>query len=673
MAKVTDYLLYLVLGLGAGAAYAFLGIGLVLNYRISGVLNLAIGAVAMYSTYVYALLRAQGSYLNPVFGTPPLIELGKPMGFLPAAAVAIATGAVLGLVLYAVVFRPLANALPISRLVASIGVMVFLQALVGLRAGSTFVIVQPIFPSTTFGMAGVRVPLDRLYMAGAAVVLLLVLTALYRLTRFGLASEALAESTQGAQIVGISPRGVPAVNWAISGVVAAIGGIMISPLIPLSPSAYSLLTIPALAAALAGRLTSMAITVAAAFALGMCESLVSFLPSKEWFPGQLGSQVGNALPVILIVLILVMRSETMPGRGHILGASLPVAHRPERMWSGVLIGGGVAAASLFLLHGSLRGAVITTMTLAILALSMVVVTGYLGQLSLAQLSLSGVAAFSLVTFTSEWSWPFPVALAAAVVVAAVVGVAIGLPALRVRGLELGVVTLAAGVALSSVWFRNPGFTGGGSAIAPPEIFGLDLSIRGAGYPRVAFGLTVLFFLLAACLLVAHLRRSRFGSEMLAIRANERAASALGIDVARVKILAFAVSSSLAGLAGALIAYQGMIVVPEKYDIFLGLAAFAVAFLAGITNISGAVLAGVLGPLGVGAVLLDRYLHLGSYFDVLVGAALVVMAINHPAGITGDVYSIRDRRRRRRAAGALDSRRATRPETPGPVKGVSEVV
>ena len=196
------------------------------------------------------------------------------------------------------------------------------------------------------------------------------------------------------------------------------------------------------------------------------------------------------------------------------------------------------------------------MIVAIIALSLVVLTGLVGQISLAQAAFAGTAGFALSKIGTRL--PFPLSLLAAAPVAAVLGVLVGMPALRIRGVQLAVVTLAAGVAIEQFVFRNPKLSPpSGNLIPDPTLFGIDLGVRAQGTtsPAGSSALLVLVVLTLAALAVANLTRSGTGRAFLAVRSNERAAASLGVNVAAAKLVAFALSSFLAGLGGALIGYS----------------------------------------------------------------------------------------------------------------------
>ena len=166
---------------------------------------------------------------------------------------------------------------------------------------------------------------------------------------------------------------------------------------------------------------------------------------------------------------------------------------------------------VYLVGGQYREAVLVLLIMGVLALSWVIVTGYAGQISLMQLTLAGISGFVLSRLTTQWGVPFPLTVLATAAAATVVGVVVGLPALRVRGVNLAIVTMAAAVAIESLYFTNPQFDGGvlGARVSGPILFGLNLQIGSGGvYPRVqfAFLVVVCFCLIAAG--VANLRRSQ---------------------------------------------------------------------------------------------------------------------------------------------------------------------
>ncbi|MCW2866695.1 MAG: lptB 2 [Marmoricola sp.] len=644
---MTDHLVFLLLGLGSGAVYAALAMALVVTYRSSGVVNFSTGAIALYVAYTFAFLR-QGELLLPVPGFDQSVGLGAPLGVASAMTISLAVAAVLGLVLYWLVFRPLRAASPIAKAVASIGIMLLVTSLLAQRVGTNPVSVDAILPQGVVSIGEVRVPGDRLWFAGVIVALGLALTALIRFTRFGLATRAVAESERGALVTGLSPDRVAAVNWALSSIVAGLSGILIAPIVPLIPLSYTLFIIPALAAAMMGGFTRLGLAIGAGFAIGMLQSELTFLQtSHAWLPA---SGLAELVPLVVILGLLILSKDRLPQRGSLATVSIGRAPRPRGLLLPALLSTVAAVLLLTATSGSMRAAVITSLVLAVIGLSQVVVTGYAGQVSLAQLTLAGVSAFSLTRLASDLGVPFPVAPLLAATCAMVVGVLIGLPALRLRGLPVAVVTLAMAVSLQAFWFNNADYNGGldGAPIPRPSLLGIDLGIgAGEGYPRMAFGILCLVVLLLVGAGVATLRTSRLGASMLAVRANERSAAAAGIDVRRVKIAAFAIGSFVAGLGGALMGYQQGGASANSYTALGGIAVFATVYLAGVSSVAGGVTAGLIGAGGIVFLALDRWFHLGDYFAVVSGLLLVLTVVKNPEGIVGPLHQLVARFRSRR--------------------------
>ncbi|MCR8897460.1 branched-chain amino acid ABC transporter permease/ATP-binding protein [Gordonia sp. GONU] len=634
---MTQDIQFLLLGLGNGAVYAALALALVMTYRSSGVVNFATGAIALYIAYTYAYLR-DGELLIPIPGFPKTIDLGGPLGLAPAMVIALLIAAGLGALLYLCVFRMLRTAPATAKAVASIAVMLVIQAVLAARVGTSPVSVDAILPTEIIEIGDIRVPADRVWIAALVVVLTVLLILAFRLTRFGLATRAAAESEKGAIVAGLSPERIAYANWALSTMIAGLSGILIAPIVPLIPVSYTLFIVPALAAALVGNFSAIGPAVAAGLGIGVLQSEMTHLQATvSWMPQ---SGMAELIPLAMILIFLVLRGKPLPTRGAIVQNTLGAAPRPRNLLFPSIAGVVVALGFLIFTEGSVRGAVIVTFTVAIIALSQVVVTGFAGQISLAQLTLAGVAAFMMSRLTTDWGVPFPIAPVLAAVVATVVGVVVGLPALRIRGLPVAVVTLSLAVFLEAFWFRNNEFNGGidGAAVKDPSLFGLDLGIgSGNTYPNIAFGVLCLIVLTLVGLGVARLRTSRLGASMLAVRANERSAAAAGVNVSRTKLVAFAIGAFIAGIGGSLMAYQQTVVVPESYAAIAGIGMFALVYLAGVTCVSGGVLAGIMGAGGILFVLLDRAVNLGTYYHVITGILLVITVIANPEGIISEVH------------------------------------
>ena len=669
---MAQHLQYLLLGLGGGAVIAALALGVLLTYRASGVVNFAHAAMGMFLAYTYFALRQSGELLNPLFFGPDKIRLlpgpssepGREIfyRFAPGTALLITMllAAAYGLIVYWLVFRPLREAPTLARVAASLGLFLYLLAVAKMRLGAQGASAKPeaLLPDDVVRFFGIEIQQDRLWLALFVVVVTGALAALYHLSRFGLATRAAAESEKGAVLIGLSPSRLAAVNWMLATMLAGAAVILIAPIANINPATTSLLIVPALAAALLGGFRSFGLTAAAGLGIGMVQSEILNLRSQwGWLP-DLDLQM--ALPFLIIIVTMAVRGESLPTRASLHAGRFPRSPRPRHLlaWTAVL--GGAAIVGMLVLGSEWRQAIIVTTTFSLIALSVVLLTGYVGQISLMPMALAGIAAFAMVKLTDDFGVPFPIAPILGAVIAVGVGLVAGLPAVRVRGMNLAIATLAAAVAIEELVLKWGWFAGGrgGTTVPPPTIGPIDLGISAAGadFPRRAFGIMCIVVLAVCALGVSNLRRSPTGLRFLAVRANERAAASAGIDVTRTKLVAFAMSSFLAGLGGCLFAYAHPNLSADSFVVFQSLALLAITYLGGIAAVGGAVVAGIFAEGGV----LSAAMGSGSS-DVqfaINGLVLMVVAVLYPEGITGALYALAARLRGRRPT--TDERRATPP-------------
>jgi ABC-type branched-subunit amino acid transport system ATPase component/ABC-type branched-subunit amino acid transport system permease subunit len=324
---------------------------------------------------------------------------------------------------------------------------------------------------------------------------------------------------------------------------------------------------------------------------------------------------------------------SIPSRGDDATERLPAVRIPKMRPGTVAAVTLLACGLLVVTSGTARFAVIVSLAAMLAGLSFVVLTGFVGQVSLAQASLAGIAAFVLAKLGS--GLPFPLTTAIAVLSATAVGVLVGMPALRVRGTQLAIITLAATLAISDFVFNNPSLGQTAVGIPSPSLFGASFSVQaGNDIARLPFGFLVLAVVVASFVLTGNLMRRGVGRRWLAVRSNERAAASIGIDVARVKLSAFALSSLLAGLFGALTAYAYSSFSAGTFDTFAGLNLLAIAYMGGVGSLGGAVAGGLLVPLGVSYYLAQRFLHLGADYQLFSGLGLILTVILNPVGIAG---------------------------------------
>ncbi|MBC7631325.1 ABC transporter permease [Aeromicrobium sp.] len=645
-----NHVVILILGLAAGAAYALIALGLVLTFRGSGVINFAHGAFAMFGAYTFIQIRDSGKLVFPF--VPFSIQIGDDASLIVSILYTLLVGLLMGLLSYFLIFRPLRAAPMLANVVASVGLLLSLQATAVLQFGSNNTSTAPVFPTESLSVGSYVVPSDRFFLTGLAIVVAVVLTFIYRFTRFGLATRAAAGNERGAIILGYNPFRLAAVNWALASALACGAGIVLVPISGVDAITMTLLVVPALGAALIGRLTSFPITAIAGLLIGAAQSGILDVQTFDWYPEFAKTGASQGLPFLVIIAVLVISGRRLPARGF-SSARLPIsrAASPSARRITTVVGPIVLLILLFTLSSGLQLALLNTMVISIIMLSIVVLTGFVGQISLAQAALAGTAGFGLSRFADQLGIPFPLSPILAVLLATAVGVLVGLPALRVRGVQLAVVTLAGGIAVQEFLFKNSSFTGGllGSKIPNPGLFGLDLGVRAPGeFPRPAFGVFLIIVLVLLCIGVTNLRLGITGLRFLSLRANEAAAASVGINVAATKLVAFGIASALAAIGGVMIGYLQTTLSFGSFDIFVGLTWLALAYMGGITSVSGALVGGVLAGGGILSTVLDNAFGFGRYVQIVAGIGLILTAVLNQDGISGGMSITRDQVRARLA-------------------------
>ncbi len=297
--------------------------------------------------------------------------------------------------------------------------------------------------------------------------------------------------------------------------------------------------------------------------------------------------------------------------------------------------------AMFVLPYNLRQALIISLIGAIACLSLVLLTGLVGQVSLFQYGVAGVAGLILSKTAAGLHLPWPLSPLFGIVGALIVGLLMALPALRVRGVQLAILTLAGAVALNSFGLGNPtwGSPATGSPVPEPTLFGLDIgptsSVPGidGALPSPLFGVAVVIVLVGCALLVGSLRRTTLGKRMLAVRSNERSAASVGISPAQVKLVTFAIATVVMALAGLLYSYNFGSLDTTRFTVFNTLSLVAFAYLGGITTIRGAVIGGMIISQGFVSYILNHYLGISTTVQlILAGILLVVTIIGNPDGI-----------------------------------------
>jgi branched-chain amino acid transport system permease protein len=604
---------FTVIGVTLGGIYALAALGLVLIYRVSGVLNFAQGAVSMFSAFI-------AYQVSIIEGAPAVFGL----------LAAIAGGGALGYLIERFTIRPLAGRSAMNKVVVTIGWLLVLQTAAGLIWGDTayHAPVNPL-PKGGFVVFGVHVGWDQFLTVVIALALALGTAAFLRWTTFGTSMRAVADDPEAARLWGINVNRVMAVSWIAGSAMGALAGVLITPRINFDPISLTIVVIAAFTAALIGRLTSLPWTFVGAIFLGLAETYPRIFSTN--------AGAGDAVTFALVLLTLAilfrpgarLRQQISAGREYM---PVPATGNPPARRAIVTVAIVLGVLVPLTLSGYYQYLAAWALVVGLIVLSLVVLTGLVGQVSFCQYSFAAIGACTVGSLVAGHGWSFWPALAVGVVASTVVGVLVGIPALRLSGLFLGILTISV-----ALFFDNfilapgtwDGFSGGVSAwsLGRPSFLGISLN---GGYAFYFFALAVF---LAAALLVWNLSRSKSGRTLRAIRNSEIAASTSGVSLTAWKLTAFGISAGLAGLAGGLLAPLIGSVSPGAFSFQQSLTVVAIGIVVGVRSVAAGAVGGLF--LVFGPEILTHTPLSTQWFPLIVGAILIVQVLVTPQGVVVD--------------------------------------
>ncbi len=581
------FLQYTLLGLILGGVYGIAASGLVLTYTTSGIFNFAHGAIAMLSAYIYWQFRV-GWHLPA-----PLALLIVLFVFAP----------LLGAILDVGIMRGLRNTSEITKITVTIALTIGAVPLANW-------IWNPLTPrrldyffgsDNSVSIFGSKVTYHEFIALGCAVAIALGLRFLFTRSYIGVAMRGVVDDPDLLRLNGGKPLQLATFSWALGAFLAALAGILITPILggSLDPNQLTLLVIDAFAAAVFGRLRSVPRTFAGAVIIGLADNyVVGYLGNTP-----LVSHFRESLSMILLfIALLLLPSDRLRGASVIRVRErfhVPSV-RQALLWAVILIVG------MYLLRRLMAATALNDMNIglgfALVSLSLVPLTGYAGELNLAPLAFGaigaiiafhvGIAGSNVNSYMTIWG------LVAAFLVCALVGGLVALPALRLRGLYLALGTMAFGVFVSHMlledstqhsWFGQKFtiFTNGSLNVPAPKIGPIDARRPGT----FLMFLTVLFAVLGV--LIVMLRRSGFGQRLIAMKDSPAASATLGQNPIRLKLGVFMLSAGIAGLGGALLSAALVSVDINSFTIFSSLGIVMSVVIAGIGYVSGAFTGGLL--------------------------------------------------------------------------------
>jgi ABC-type branched-subunit amino acid transport system ATPase component/branched-subunit amino acid ABC-type transport system permease component len=641
-------LVYAFLSIPLIGAFSMFALGIAVIYRASRVLNLSHGAMAMLPAYVFYSLDQAG---------------------VPRAAALFASllaGAALGIGVERVFVRRLRPQGPTAQTVGTVAVTGLLIALAAKVWGTTPLVAPNVFPEGELSVAGAAVRYGDLGLFGVGIAVSGALFAFFRFTEVGLAMRGAAQNRRAAALMGIDPDLAASAAWALGGGLAALAGVLLAAVTSLDPYNLSLQVLPAFVAALIGGLESLLGAIAGAFVAGLAFGLVPALGELPIigtiFRYSGATQLGLT---VLALVVMGVRGKRFAG-SDAADSGLKIAaaferRRPLRFGPlAIAIAAGLVLWP-FIAPFSVLGTTLLALELALAALSLAVLIGWVGQISLAQASFVGISALITGMVARDLGVGFPANVAIGAACAGVAAALLGVVALRVRGLYLAVATLIFAWMADQFLFPSPWLGAGtGSSTVPDQRLGTP-----GGYPSFDFTSrkTLYFIMLAVVVVVlaalANLRRTRTGRAFFAVRGSETAAASLGIDVTRYKLMAFALSGVLAGISGGLLMIEQRTVVPAQFVFTVSLQYLAIAVVGGLTSLSGAVAAGVLFA-GLNE-LFFRVPALSGWLDVVSAGLLAFVLLVQPGGLAEAAH--RWSRRARRLMDVLSPALARITDTP----------
>ncbi len=604
---------FVVTGSALGSVYALSGVSLVVLYRSTGVLNLAHGAIGALAAMLAWEIGEAGRVSVP--------------GVLVALAVSVGLSVGYGLA----VSPRLGHRDPVVSAAGTLALALILLGLISWHWPVDLRTLRLPTDGTSIEILGVRVTGTRLMAAGFATAIAGGLGFVLARTRVGLMLRATAADRTAASVLGISTWQSDLAAWAIGGILAGSSGLLLANLVRLDPGVLTLLVIPAVAAAAVGLLRSQAGAFGGGIVIGLVEAIAT--------PFDVGPYRAAAPFVVAIVVIASRHRVYAVVRSVASARAQGDSHAWPSKGPAVLAAAGVAVVAGIVpsvLDAFWTKAYTASLIFAIAALGVSILYGQLGEATLAQVALMGVGGWVALRVSHGTDLPFVLVVATATAVTAVVAGIVGLPAIRVRGLMLTVVTLMIAGAVQAV-LPATGFPDGGGGMLGRVTEGGRVPMRRPSFAESdpAYARFVAVILVACLVAGLFLRWSRFGRGLATISASDASAASVGINVIRTKTAAFAVAGVFAGIAGALLAGSTRHLDPASFRAVDSIVLCAIVIAAG-TRWWSPIIAGLLMK---GAPALFSELDIdGNLTLVIFGVLLLQTLLFAPAGISGQLAS-----------------------------------
>ncbi len=578
-------------GVPYGCTYALVAVCLVLTYQATGVFNFAFGAQAYASAFVFTYLTQFQNWSGFEAFLVSVVVLGPAMGFA----------------FDRLIFRHIPNANSTAKMVCSLALLVGIPSLLPVIFGpqnldATATIV-PFFNPNVVYFSILGTPINGIYLAtiSVTVLMLILLTILLRFTSLGLQMRAAVESRRLVQLDGINANGVVAIAWIVSSFMASLAGVILASGIgAFTATNYSTLTVAAIAAAAWALLRSIPIAAGVAILIGVLTTVLNgYVPPN----GFINANIVPALPFLFLVAALLF----LPGMRNLDASRDPMAtidpppppiaattrapsmDRIIRVLWWVLFA-GFCVSMLTWMPDAWATVFNNGLTYSVVLLSITLITGMAGQLSLCQATLAGVGAFTAAQLANHLGLNLLIGGLVGAALAAAVAVVLALLSLRLKGLGLALMTLAAALVFDATFFNQTSITGGPEGVSiQAKWLGTHAFFNFDGHAMFLLSLSVLIVAVIVVLLV---RRGTVGRNLAAMRGSETATAGLGVNPTWQRIMVFALSGAIAGIGGLLHSLEQQVVSPSDWNAEISLVLVVLVVTTSVTTVEGAIQAGI---------------------------------------------------------------------------------
>ena len=604
-------------GILQGSVFALVALGYALVFRVTGAVNLVQGAfVVLGALTLYSLQQTFHLALWLAFGGALVVSL------------------LVGVFVAQVIFAPGLRRLPASGMVMLTGgCLTLFEGAMLLIWGSQPYQLQPYSGFATVTMFGLRMPSQGVWVAGATLIIVVTLWYVLQRTMLGKALRACAENPAAASLMGIDVPRMTVISYAVASAIGALSGMVIGPIISLQFDAGTFFTISGFISVALGGFGSFAGALLGGLGLGTIEQLAA---------GYVSSVFSTTLALVLLLVVLIWRpnglfsgisrrrEDVRQATIHPVGSSIRLGARSAAI-AGAIAAVAIAALPIFVQGNGILSSLVITGILFIAILGLDVLMGFAGQVSLGHAAFLAIGAYSAAIATTRYQMAPLLAIVVGLILSLACATGVSLMTVRLRGHYMALATLAFGLLVDSVAVGATGLSGGPSGISGiPHLsigsFSLDSQIQNY--------YAVWAIAIVSTIALANLMRSNFGRTLRAIRTDQTAAGALGIDVPRYKLMAFLIAAGFASLAGSLYAFYFQFLSPDMVSTTRSFEFVTMLVVGGEGTL--------VGPL-IGVALLTMlptlFQPLANYKTLASGLILVLALLHLPAGIYGGMLAL----------------------------------